>query len=64
MESDGNLGRNLLCALLGTAIIWLTLPGTGSIIFGDYGKGFGLLLAAAACGYVLLKLAGKQLRTD
>ena len=64
VQSDGTLGRNLACALLGTAIIWLTLPGTGSIIFGEYGKGAGLLLAATICGYVLLKVAGKQLRTD
>jgi len=63
VKTDGSLGRNLVCAVLGTAIVWLTLPGTGAILFGEYGKGIGLLLAAAACGYALLKLASKELRT-
>ena len=63
IETDGSLGRNLTCALLGTAIVWLTLPGTGAIIFGDYGKGIALLLAATACGYALLKLATRQPRS-
>lgn len=58
VQRDGTLGRGVLCAIIGTAIVWLTLPGTGALIFGDYGKGLGLLAAAAACGFALLKLSG------
>ncbi len=57
VRPDGALGRGLLCAVLGTAIVWLTLPGIGSLIFGHYGAGLGLLAAAIACGIALLKLA-------
>ena len=57
---DGALGRGLLRAVLGTAIVWLTLPGIGSLIFGEYVAGLGLLAAAAACGVALLKLAPRS----
>lgn len=57
---DGNLGVSLLCAVLGTAAIWLTLPGVGALIFGELGKGLGLLGAAAACLVVVLRLAGRS----
>ena len=57
---DGNLGVSLLCAVLGTAAIWLTLPGVGALIFGELGKGLGLLGAAAACLVVVLRLVGRS----
>ena len=63
VQRDGDLGRGLLCAVLGTGVVWLTLPAIGALIFGDYVDGFGLLTGAAACGFGLLKLASKQLRT-
>lgn len=63
VEKDGDLGRGILCAVLGTGVVWLTLPAIGALIFGDYGAGFGLLAGALACGFALLKLASKQLRT-
>jgi solute:Na+ symporter, SSS family len=63
VEKDGDLGRGILCAVLGTGVVWLTLPAIGALIFGDYGAGFGLLAGALACGFGLLKLASKQLRT-
>lgn len=56
-QPDGNLAVSLLCAVLGTAVIWLTLPGVGAIIFGNYGQAFGLLTGAAVCGVVLMRLA-------
>jgi SSS family transporter len=37
VRPDGTLGLALLCAVLGTAAIWLTLPGIGAVIFGRYG---------------------------
>jgi Na+/proline symporter len=63
IEKDGDLGRCLICAVLGTGVVWLTLPAIGALIFGDYGDGIGLLTGAWACGFGLLKLASKQLRT-
>jgi len=57
---DGDLGRNLLCALLGTTVIWLTLPGIGGLIFGDYGRAALCLGGATAAGAVLLWLVGRS----
>ena len=63
VQKDNNLGRGVLCAVLGTGVVWLTLPAIGALIFGDYGAGLGMLAGAAASGLALLKLAGKQLHT-
>ncbi|MFK7739791.1 MAG: sodium:solute symporter family protein [Planctomycetota bacterium] len=57
VRPDGTLARNLVCVVLGTAIVWLTLPAVGAVIFGDYGKGAGLLAGAAACAIALLRIA-------
>jgi Na+/proline symporter len=57
VRPDGNLGLALACTLLGTAAIWLTLPGLGAVIFGDYGKAAGTLLGAGACLFAVLRLA-------
>ncbi|MCB9878144.1 MAG: Na+:solute symporter [Planctomycetes bacterium] len=57
VRPDGDLGRGLVCAVLGTAIIWLTLPAIGAMIFGDWGKGLALAGGAAVCAVVLLQLA-------
>ena len=63
-KPDGDLGTNLLCTALGTAVIWLTLPAVGAVIFGDYQKGFGLLAAATACAFLLFKLTAKGTPAD
>jgi Na+/proline symporter len=55
-RADGTLGRSLLCALLGTAAIWLTLPGIGAVIFGEWGRAAICLCAAAIALAVLLRL--------
>lgn len=60
VRPDGALGRGVLCAVVGTAIVWLSLPGVGALIFGEYGMGLALLAAAAACGFVLLKIAPRS----
>jgi Na+/proline symporter len=57
---DGDLGRNLLRAVLGTTVIWLTLPGIGGLIFGDYGRAALCLGGATAAGAVLLWLVGRS----
>ncbi|MFM1870771.1 MAG: Sodium/glucose cotransporter [Planctomycetota bacterium] len=62
VRTDGTLGKALLCTLLGTATIWLTLPGIGAVIFGEYGKAAACLAAASACLWLLLTLA-KRLTT-
>ena len=56
VRPDGTLGVSLLCALLGTAAVWLTLPGIGAVIFGEWGQAVVCLGAAAACGAVLISL--------
>lgn len=63
VQPDGNLGRNLLCTVLGTAVIWLMLPAVGAVIFGEYGKGFALMAAAGTSAFLMFKLASKQLST-
>ena len=55
-RADGTLGMSLLCAVLGTTAIWLTLPGIGAVIFGDYGKGAACICGAVAALVVLLRL--------
>ena len=60
VRPDGALGRGVLCAVIGTAIVWLSLPGVGALIFGNYLLGVTLLAAALACGFVLLKLAPRN----
>ena len=57
VRPDGDLGRGILCAVLGTAAIWLTLPGIGAILFGDYGRAAACLLGAIAAGALMLRLA-------
>ena len=57
---DGDLGRSLLCAVLGTTVIWLTLPGIGGLIFGDYGRAAACLLGATAAGAALMWLVGRS----
>lgn len=54
---DGGLGRGVLCAVLGTAVVWLTLPGIGALIFGRYGEGAACLAGATVAAFVLLRLA-------
>jgi solute:Na+ symporter, SSS family len=57
VRPDGDLGRCLLCAVLGTTVVWLTLPGIGAVIFGDYGRAAACLGAAAIAAFALLRLA-------
>ncbi len=57
VRPDGGLGRSLLCAILGTVTIWLTLPGIGAVIFGRYGEGAALLAGAGVAAFLMLRLA-------
>jgi SSS family transporter len=56
VRRDGTLRRGLVCALLGTTVIWLTLPGIGALIFGDGTKAFLCLGGATAAGALMLAL--------
>jgi Na+/proline symporter len=56
VRADGTLIMSLVCAVLGTAAVWLTLPGIGAMIFGDYGKGTACLAGAAVAIINLLWL--------
>lgn len=53
VRRDGLLGRGIVCALLGTAVIWLTLPGIGAVIFGAHARA-AMLLGGAAVALALL----------
>jgi solute:Na+ symporter, SSS family len=44
-----DLGRNLLCWILGCAMVYAALFGIGQLCFGRTGRGLGLLLISAAC---------------
>lgn len=56
VRPDGGLGRSLLCAGLGTTVIWSTLPGIGGLIFGELGKAAACLAVAAVAGGLMLWL--------
>lgn len=46
---DRTLARSLLCALLGTTVIWATLPAIGAVIFADWAHA-GMCLSIAVVG--------------
>jgi solute:Na+ symporter, SSS family len=57
VRPDGDFGRCLVCALLGTTVIWLTLPGIGGLIFGNWGTAAACLGGAAITALLLFRLA-------
>ncbi|MCC7064080.1 MAG: Na+:solute symporter [Planctomycetes bacterium] len=57
---DGLLGRGILCAVLGTTVVWLTLPGIGAVIFGEMTKAMLCLGGAALAGFLLMRLVGRS----
>jgi SSS family solute:Na+ symporter len=48
-----DLGRNLIAWVLGCAMVYLALFGTGKILFHQLGIGFALLVGAAVCAGLL-----------
>lgn len=60
VERDGLLGRGILCAVLGTAVVWLTLPGIGAIIFGETMTAVLCLGGAVVAGGLMFYLFGKS----
>jgi len=63
VRRDGTLRRGLLCAVLGSIVIWLCLPGIGAVIFGDVGKAVLCLGGAAVAGALLLRLGPRATTT-
>ncbi|MDK2971105.1 MAG: solute:Na+ symporter, family [Candidatus Sumerlaeota bacterium] len=53
---DKQLGLSLVCAGLGATLVYLTLPGVGLLLFGEWLKGLACLGGAAICagGIVVL----------
>jgi Na+/proline symporter len=49
VEQDKHLGLLLLAAVLAAGIVYLTLPGVGLFIFGEYGRSLLCLAGAALC---------------
>jgi Na+/proline symporter len=60
VRPDGVLGRSILCALLGTAVIWLTLPGIGAVIFGEWPRAAACLGGAIAAGVAMFGLMPRE----
>lgn len=61
VQVDRNLGASILASVLGAAVIYLTLPAIGWLLFGRYLQAGVALAAAAACGvatYQLMKRMG------
>ena len=56
VEVDRNVAVSILMAVFGSAIVYLTIPGVGAIIFRDYLTGVGLLAGAAVCAAVVVVL--------
>lgn len=56
VDVDRNLMVSISMAILGSAIVYLTIPGVGAIIFREYTKGIGLLAGAAVCASVVVVL--------
>jgi Na+/proline symporter len=57
---DRNLSQSLLAALLGTAMIYSTLPTIGNLLFGNYTAATLGIVAATACGAGMLYLVRKM----
>ncbi len=55
VKTDGVLGRSILCALLGTAVIWSTLPGIGAVIFGEWVRAGVCLGIAVVAGVAMFR---------
>ncbi|MCA8948783.1 MAG: Na+:solute symporter [Planctomycetes bacterium] len=60
---DGTLGRGILCAVLGTAVIWLTLPGIGALIFGETTNAVLCLGGAVLCAVLMFVVFGRAMRS-
>ncbi|MBK8978791.1 MAG: Na+:solute symporter [Planctomycetes bacterium] len=56
VRPDRTLGRSVLCALLGTAIVWSALPGVGAVIFGDWDTAATSIAIALVAGIALFRL--------
>jgi solute:Na+ symporter, SSS family len=56
VAADTNLRWSLLAALFATAMVYLTLPGVGLVIFGHYARAALALGAAAVCGLIMVLL--------
>ena len=56
VRPDGGLGRSVVCAVLGTTVVWTTLPAIGAVIFGDTGEAVLLGAVALAAGAAMLAL--------
>jgi Na+/proline symporter len=56
VRPDGALGRGIVCSVLGTTVIWLTLPGIGAVIFGQTTKALLCLGGAAVAAFVLFRV--------
>jgi Na+/proline symporter len=54
VEPDRHLSLLLLAAVLAAGIVYLTLPGIGLIIFGEYGRALLCTAGAAACAVALM----------
>jgi SSS family solute:Na+ symporter len=56
VSADRNLGVSILAAAFAAGIVYLTLPGVGLIIFGQYGKAAAALSGAVVCVVVVFAL--------
>ena len=52
-RSNDSLGLSILAAIVAAGIVYFTIPGVGSLIFGDYATATMCLASAVACGIVV-----------
>ena len=53
---DEHLGASVVAAFLATAVVYLTIPGVGFALFGEYGRALLALGGAATCAAITYRL--------
>ena len=56
VDVDRHLPWSLLAALLATGVVYLTIPGVGMLLFGQYGRGVLALAGAVGCAVATYRL--------
>jgi SSS family solute:Na+ symporter len=56
VDVDRHLGWSVAAAFLATAVIYLTIPGIGDVLFGRYGLAAASLGGAAVCSFLTYRL--------
>ena len=56
VDVDQHLVWSIIAAFLATGVVYLTIPGVGMVLFGQYGRGLLALIGAVACAVATYQL--------